>query len=121
MCDTLGNPLHFIVTAGQRHDAPQAIPLIEWVAFENLLADKGYDSDDIRDYVAGQNAESHIPPRDNRLEERPCDEDLYKERHKIENMFGFLKHYRRIFARFDKLKRNFTAFLHFVAALQWLK
>ncbi|MCB1555719.1 MAG: transposase [Alphaproteobacteria bacterium] len=117
----MGNPLHFIVTAGQRYDAPQAIPLIEGMAFEKLLADKGYDSDDIRDFVVEQNAEPHIPLRDNRLEERPYDGKLYKERHKIECLFGFLKHYRRIFARLDKLKRNFTAFLHFVAALQWLK
>lgn len=88
---------------------------------ENLLADKGYDSDDIRNFALGQGMEPHIPPRKNREEVRPYDEELYKERHKIENMFGFLKHYRRVFSRFDKLKRNFTAFLHFVAALQWLK
>ena len=62
-----------------------------------------------------------IPPKKNRKEERVYDKHLYKERHKIECLFGFLKHYRRLFARFDKLKRNFTAFLHFVAAFQWLK
>jgi transposase len=121
VCDALGNPLHFIVTAGQRHDAPQAIPLMQGMAAEQLLADKGYDSDEIRGFAREQGTAPHIPPRDNRLEERPYDEELYKERHKIECLFGFLKHYRRLFARFDKLKRNFTAFLHFVAALQWLK
>jgi transposase len=64
---------------------------------------------------------AHIPPRKNRLEERLYDTELYKERHKVECLFGFLKHYRRLFSRFDKLKQNFTAFLHFIAALQSLK
>ncbi|MCB9965149.1 MAG: IS5 family transposase [Rhodospirillales bacterium] len=121
LCDALGNPLDFIVTAGQRHDAPWAIPLIEGVKAENLLADKGYDSDDIRLFATENGIIPHIPPRKNREEERPYDKHLYKERHKIECLFGFLKHYRRLFARYDKLKRNFTAFLHFAAALQWLK
>jgi len=86
-----------------------------------LLADKGYDSDELREFVRGAGATAHIPPRKNRLDERIYDEHLYKERHKVECLFGFLKHYRRLFARFDKTKQNFSAFLHFVGALQWLK
>ena len=86
-----------------------------------LLADKGYDSDDIRESLMNKGILAHIPPRKNRKEERLYDKDLYRERHKVECLFGFLKHYRRLFARFDKLKRNFSAFLHFVSALQWLK
>jgi len=121
VCEALGLPIDFIITPGQSHDAPQAIPLIENLSAQNLLADKGYDSDNIRDFAIKKGIAPHILTRSNRLEERHCDRHLYKERHKIECMFGFLKHYRRIFSRFDKLKRNFQAFLHFVAALQWLK
>lgn len=121
VCDALGNPLHFIITAGNRHDAPQAIDLICNIEAKNLLADKGYDSDDIRKFALSSGMIPHIPPRKNRINNRPYDKHLYKERHKIECLFGFLKQYRRLFSRFDKLKRNFTAFLHFVAALQWLK
>ena len=86
-----------------------------------MLADKGYDSDAIRAFAGNQGMESHIPPRKNRVELRIYDKELYKERHKIECLFGFVKHYRRIFSRFDKTKRCFRAFLHFAAALQWLK
>ena len=121
VCDALGNPLDFIITPGQQHDSPQAIPLIKGLKSPNLLADKGYDSDEIRQFARQNGCVPHIPPRKNRIEDRPYDADLYKERHKIECLFGFIKHYRRLFARFDKLKRNFTAFLHFIAALQWLK
>jgi transposase len=121
VCDALGNPLDFIVTAGQVHDATQAISIISGLKAKALLADKGYDSDAIRAAARQCGICAHIPPRKNRLEVRGYDAALYKERHKVECLFGFLKHYRRLFARFDKSKQSFTAFLHFVAALQWLK
>lgn len=121
VCDALGNPLRFIVTPGQCHDISQAIGIITGIDAEALLADKGYDSDQLREFAENCGMRAHIPPRKNRLEERIYDEALYKERHKVECLFGFLKHYRRLFARFDKTKQNFTAFLHFAAALQWLK
>ena len=35
--------------------------------------------------------------------------------------FSKIKHYRRIFARFDKMLRNYQAFLHFAGALVWLR
>jgi len=121
LCDALGLPLRFVITAGQRHDVSQAISIVSGVKAQNLLADKGYDCDELRAFVESCGCQAHIPPRKNRLEERTYDEHLYKERHKVECLFGFLKHYRRLFARFDKTKQNFTAFLHFIAALQWLK
>lgn len=91
LCDALGNPINFIVTAGQCHDAPWAIPLVSGISAENLLADKGYDSDDIRLLLQKKGVTPHIPPRSNRTEERFYDKHLYKERHKIEFLFGFLK------------------------------
>ena len=121
MCDALGNPLHFQITPGQRHDVSQAIEIISEIEADALLADKGYDCDALRNHAQARSMTPHIPPRSNRIEARLYDAHLYKERHKIECMFGFLKHYRRLFARFDKSKRNFQSFLHFVAALQWLK
>ena len=104
VCDALGNPLHFMVTAGQKHDAPLAIPLIQAFTAEHLLADKGYDSDAIREFATEKGITPQIPPKKNRKEERLYDKHLYKERHKIECLFDFLKHYRRLLARFDTLK-----------------
>jgi transposase len=122
VCDALGNPLRFIVTAGQRHDASQAIDIIDGIRADWLLADKGYDSDALRLAAIRQGIKPNIPYKSNRLVKScPHDATLYKERYKIECMFGFLKQYRRLFARFEKTKQNFLAFLHFVAALQWLK
>jgi transposase len=121
VCDALGNPLDFIVSGGQVHDATHAIALIWTLQAEALLADKGDDCEAVRDFSRNQGIEPHIPPRQNRVEARFYDKALYQERHKIECLFGFMKHGRRLFSRFDKTKRSFTAFLHFAAALQWLK
>ncbi|XVJ51871.1 MAG: IS5 family transposase [Vampirovibrio sp.] len=121
VCDALGNPLGFIVSGGQVHDATQAIALISGLEANALLADKGYDSDASREFARHQGIEPHIPLRQNRVERRFYDKELYKERHKIECLFGLMTHYRRLFSRFDKTKRSFTTFLHFAAALHWLK
>ena len=109
------------MTGGHVADCTQAIALLKNKKYEALLADKGYDSDVIIEYVASDGAAAVIPPKKNRNIRRPYDRCLYKERHKIECLFGFLKHYRRLFSRFDKLASRFQAFLHFVASLQWIK
>ena len=95
--------------------------MIAGIEAEALLADKGYDCDELREFAGHQGMKPHVPPRKNRLEERIYDVEIYKERHKVECLFGFLKHYRRLFARFEKLKKRFESFLHFAAAIQWMK
>jgi transposase len=95
--------------------------LLQDLKYGALLADKGYDTNSIVAYVQAVQATPVIPPKSNRKIQRVYDEDLYKERHKIECLFGFLKHYRRLFSRFEKVAKRFQAFLHFAAALQWIK
>jgi len=94
---------------------------LDFIITGGEVADRGYDSNSIVELVEKQGAKPIIPPKKNRIIQRFDDREIYKERHKIENLFGFLKHYRRFFARFDKTKLRFTSFLYFVAALQWLK
>jgi transposase len=117
----LGNPIDFILTGGQVADCTQAIPLLGDRKYGALLADKGYDSNAIVEHAISDGAIAVIPPKKNRKIRRKYDKHLYKERHKVECLFGFLKHYRRLFSRFEKLASRFKAFLHFVAAIQWLK
>ena len=61
--DALGNPLKFILTAGEQHDITQAEALIEGMDCERVVADKGYDSDEFREYVAQSGATAVIPPK----------------------------------------------------------
>ena len=119
--DALGNPLRFILTAGQRHDSPQASALIEGFAPQVLIADKGYDSAPLVASVTAKGILAVIPPKKNRLAQREYDQHLYRERHLIECFINKLKHYRRVFSRFEKLSKNYLGFLSFVSALVWLR
>lgn len=119
--DALGNPLRFILTAGQRHDITQAEGLIDDYEFQRLIADRSYDCDDLLAIIAEKGAEAVIPPRKSRIEQREYDKHLYKERHLVECFIGKIKHYRRIFSRFDKLDKRFLGFLSFAGALIWLR
>jgi transposase len=91
-CDALGNPLRFKLTAGQAGDAPRALDLIEGLDAKAVLADPAYDSDAILEAIRTQKDEAVIPPNPTRSVQRDTNWFLYKERHKIEVMFGYLKH-----------------------------
>jgi transposase len=71
--------------------------------------------------LEGQKCIAVIPPKKNRKHKRVYDEDIYKERHLIECFFGKIKHFRRIFSRFDKTATAFMSFLQFVGVFIWLR
>lgn len=119
--DALGNPLKFILTAGQRNDITQAKQLCESVFESTIIADKAYDCDDFVETIIGQRCVSNIPPRSNRKEPRSYDECLYEERHVIECFIGKIKHFRRIFSRYDKSAQSYLSFLYFVGGLIWIR
>lgn len=118
--DGLGNPLRFILTGGQRHDITQASTLLADCVCEYVIADRGYDADDFIALIIERGATPVIPPRKKRTAMRDYDAHLYRERHLVECFIGKIKHYRRVFSRFDKLARRFLGFLNFVGALIWL-
>lgn len=118
--DALGNPLRFRLTGGQRHDITQAEDLIADLDFERVIADRSYDAEAFLRQIAEKEAEAVIPPRKNRKESREYDLHLYKERHLIECFFNKIKHYRRLFSRFEKLDQRLLGFLCFAGALIWL-
>jgi transposase len=109
------------LTAGQCHDSPLAEALIEGYSIQSLIADKGYDSAPLIEVVEATGAEAVIPPRSNRTEQRDYDKHLYKERHLVECFINKIKHYRRVFTRFEKLSKSYLGFLSFVSALIWLR
>ena len=85
------------------------------------MADKGYDDIKLIQEVEARGMQAVIPPRANRLEQRDYDKHLYKERHLVECFINKIKHYRRVFSRFEKLSKNFLGFLSFVSALIWMR
>jgi transposase len=82
-----------------------------------VLADKGYDANDFISPIKAQNSTVVIPSKANRKVQRTIDAHLYKERHLIENQIGKLKHFRRVFSRFDKLAKNYLSFIYFASTI----
>lgn len=102
-------PIRVLITAGTTADCTQAGKLIEGLTAQNLLADKGYDSDAIALQATQQGMKVQIPPRRNRKEQRDYDKELYKLRHLVENAFLHLKRWRGIATRYAKCTASFFA------------
>ena len=121
LVDALGNPLEFLLTAGQAHDLAGADELLPHMAASRLIADKAFDADArVLEPLARAGKSAVIPPRPNRLTPREFDRHLYKERHLIENFFCKLKQFRAIATRYDKTARNFLAAIYLASAIIWL-
>jgi transposase len=119
--DALGNPIRFILTPGQSSEIKQAAKLIEGIENSNIMADKGYDCDEFVEKIKSQNCNPVIPPKENRKVKREIDYRLYKERHLVECFFSKIKHFRRIFSRFDKMAISYMGFLAFASIIIWLR
>ncbi len=88
---------------------------------KTLLGDKGYDADWLREALADRGIAACIPSRSNRKIAIPHDPMLYRRRHKIENMFGKLKDWRRIHTRYDRCAHTFMSAIAIAAAvIFWL-
>lgn len=85
-----------------------------------MLADQGYDGDDVRSSLLMHGILPVIPPKANRKEPIACDFKAYKDRNRIERMFNRLKQFRRIATRYDKTALSFISFLCLAAAKLWL-
>jgi transposase len=118
--DALGNPIRLIVTAGQVADVTQGAALVTGIPTEAVIADKGYDSDELVATIEITGAEAIIPPRSNRNRPRKVDWHRYKARNLVERFFNRLKQFRRLATRYDKLAKHFSAFLHIACAYIWL-
>ena len=109
--DGLGRPLRFLLTPGQAADCRPARALLEGLAFERLTGDRGYDTDQLRDWAEAPGAEAVIPSKRNRKVPIPHDREAYKERHKVENLFCRIKDYGRIVLRKCKTSRSYAGFV----------
>ena len=76
---------------------------------KELLADKGYDADWFRQALAKRSIAACIPSKSNRKIPIHYDRILYRQRHKIENMFGRLKDWRRIHTRYDRCAHTYLS------------
>jgi transposase len=121
--DAHGNPIDFEITGGDVHDSKVADKLIKKIrTAENLIADKGYDSEAIRQQATEAGMKPIIPRKINSKKPNPTfDKQLYKQRHLVENLFARLKHFRCLATRYEKLARNFKAMVYLACTIIWVK
>lgn len=107
-----------LLTAGQVSDYKGAAELLDDLPeAKELLADRGYDANWFRQALQERGITACIPPKRNRKEQIDYDKNLYKQRHKIENMFGRIKDWRRIAMRYDRCAHTFFSAICIAASV----
>jgi transposase len=111
-----------LLSEGQMSDYKGAALMIDaFPKAKALLGDKGYDANWLRQALIARGITPCIPSKTNRKIQIEYDKTLYRQRHKIENMFGRLKDWRRINTRYDRCAHTFMSAICIAAAvIFWL-
>ncbi len=118
VCDGEGRPVRLLLTEGQQSDHKGAATLLPNLPpASELLGDKGYDSDAYRTALIERGITPCIPPRKKRKNPATYCKTLYKQRHKVENMFAKLKDWQRIAMRFDRCAHTFLSAIQIAAVV----
>ena len=111
--------MRFALTGGQVSDGPHAVSLLTGIEPGAVIADKGYESNGILEFIRSGGAKAVIPPKSNRKEPWEYDRDLYRQRNLIERAFNKLKHWHRIATRYDRRSLYFLSALYLVSSVIW--
>lgn len=106
-------PLAFTITGGEVNDSKEGSRLIaaNLDCMKTLLADKAYDTNEIRDMLEAKKISPCIPPKSNRKNQYQYNKTLYRKRAIIENMFSRLKDWLAIALRRCRCAHIFDSFV----------
>ena len=122
VCDGQGRPLVMLLSEGQMSDYKGAALMLDALPpAKTLLGDRGYDAGWFRSALDARGITACIPSKANRKMAIAHDRALYRQRHKIENMFGRLKDWRRIHTRYDRCAHTyFSAICIAATVIFWI-
>lgn len=129
LVDGRGAPLSVVLTGANRHDKVSAVELIvsvapkrPWRKEQHLCADKAYDAEDLREFVASAGYTAHIKvnPRRKSVKRPPEDESSKKgypaRRWVVERTISWLTKRRSLRTRWAKKAGNWLALIQLACA-----
>lgn len=111
LTDAVRNLVRFHVMHGNRFDSIGIAPLIDGIAFDTLLADKGFDSNDIVAALNERGSKIVMSQHPRRSQPIPLDAQMYEWRHLVENFFCKLKEFKRVAMRACNTDRSVQAMI----------
>ena len=122
-CNAIGLPVGVVLSEGEAHDVTAYDELMEQRDSDPgvMLADKGYDSDAIRQDLRDRGAAPEIPTKRNRKLQHAVSKRVYALRSRIECCIGHLKEQRRIATRYDKTASSFLGFVLLGCIRIWIR
>ena len=112
LVDKSGRLVKFTIRPGQVAENKEVPGLLAHLDTGELIGDKAYDSNGIREWLEDAGIVATIPPKRNRKVQYWYDPLSYRTRHLVENFFADLKQFRGIATRYCKLGESYRAFIN---------
>lgn len=122
VCDGDSRPIILLLSEGEMSDHKGACFVLDALpTASHLIADRGSDSGWFREQLEARGIEPCIPSSHSRKVSYDYDKALYRQRHKVENLFAKLKDWRRIAIRYDRCAHTFFSAICIAATvIFWL-
>ena len=132
LVDADGMPLSACSAPANEDERKQVGPLLEMIEVKTgkpgrltrklrrIAADKGYDSDQLRDFLKSRGIQPQIPRKKNAGKRRGRPVSMKAPRFQVERTFSWLQRkFRRLVVRWERLPRCFDAFLSLAVCFIW--